>query len=26
MGSPAVTPPSMKSKGNATKEVISVMG
>jgi len=26
IGSPAVTPPSMKSKGKATKEVISVMG
>ena len=26
MGSPAATPPSMKSKGSATKEVISVMG
>ena len=25
IGSPAVTPPSMKSKGKATKEVISVM-
>jgi len=26
IGSPAVTPPSMKSKGKATKEVISVIG
>jgi hypothetical protein len=26
IGSPAVTPPSLKSKGKATKEVISVIG